>query len=39
MPVVEYYRGKDKVYEIPAVGTKDEVYTQVRIAVDEILLK
>lgn len=39
MPVVEYYRGSNKVYEIPAIGSKDEVYAKVRVAVDEILLK
>lgn len=37
MPVVQYYREHGVVYEIPATGTKDEVYVQVRAAVDEIL--
>ncbi|CED84181.1 uridylate kinase [Phaffia rhodozyma] len=38
MPVVDYYREKGKVYEIPAIDTKDAVYVKVREAVDNILI-
>jgi hypothetical protein len=37
MPVVKYYQKSGVVYDIPASGSKDEVYVQVRKAVDEIL--
>lgn len=37
MPVVKYYQKSGLVYDIPASGSKDAVYVQVRKAVDEIL--
>lgn len=37
MPVVKYYQQSGVVYDIPASGSKEDVYVAVRKAVDEIL--
>lgn len=37
MPVVDYYRQKDKVVEIDASPSIDEVFANVRVAMDQRL--